>query len=133
MVSEVTIPLKPPSSHCFRIYTAIDRSQLSLFALLDVSAAFDVVDHELLLQRLQLSSGIDGTPFNWIKSYLTDRTQMVILGNTRTNWVRVKLGVPQRSVQLRFYIGARGLTLLKFTKKEGVSFPKFQGRYIFFC
>jgi len=64
------------------IYTAIDRSQVSLLALLDVSAAFDVVDHELFLQRLHLSFGIDGTTFKWIKSYLTDRTQMVILGIT---------------------------------------------------
>src|SRR6218665_1502395 len=70
------------------IYTAIDRSQLSLLALFDVSAAFDMVDHELLLQHLHLSFGIDGTPFNWIKSYLTARTQMVIPGNTRTPWVR---------------------------------------------
>src|SRR6218665_1468966 len=57
-----------------------------------------MVDHELLLQRLYLSFGIDGTPFNWIKSYLTDCTQMVILRNTRTPWVWVKLGVPQGSV-----------------------------------
>src|SRR6218665_3117112 len=57
-----------------------------------------MVDHELLLQRLQLSFGIDGTPFNWIKSYLTDSSQMVGLGNNRTPWVRVKLGVPQGSV-----------------------------------
>src|SRR6218665_2937457 len=57
-----------------------------------------MVDHQLHLQNLHLSFGIDGTPFNWIKSYLTARTQMVILGNTRTPWVRVKLGVPQGSV-----------------------------------
>src|SRR6218665_3893799 len=77
------------------IYTAIDRSSLSLLALFDVSAAFDMVDHELLLQRLHLSFGIDGTPLNWIKSYLADSSQMVVMGNTRTPWVRVKLGVPQ--------------------------------------
>ena len=80
------------------IYTAIDRSQLSLLALFDASAAFDMVDHELLLQRLHLSFGLCGTPFNWFKSYLTDRSQMVVLGNTRTPWVRVDLGVPQGSV-----------------------------------
>src|SRR6218665_306086 len=34
----------------------------------------------------------------WIKSYLADRSQMVVMGNTRTPWVRVKLGVPQGSV-----------------------------------
>src|SRR6218665_2409103 len=80
------------------IYTAIDRSNLSLLALFDVSAAFDMVDHELLLQCLHLSFGIDGTSLNWIKSYLADRSQMIVMGNTRTPWVRVKLGVPQGSI-----------------------------------
>src|SRR6218665_3421686 len=88
----------PPFIALGYIYTAIDRSNLSLLALFDVSAAFDMVDHELLLQRLHLSFGIDGTPLNWIKYYLADRSQMVIMGNTRTSWVRVKLGVPQGSV-----------------------------------
>src|SRR6218665_595456 len=57
-----------------------------------------MVDHERLLQRLHLSFGIDGTPLNWIKSYLAGRSQMIVMGNTRTPWVRVKLGVPQGSV-----------------------------------
>src|SRR6218665_1127585 len=88
----------PPLIALRYIYTAIDRSNLSLLALFDVSAAFDMVDHELLLQRLHLSFDIDDTNFNWIKSYLADRCQMVVMGNTRTPWVRVKLGVPQGSV-----------------------------------
>ena len=60
----------------------MNAKEVSLLALFDVFAAFDVVDHELFLQRLHLSFGIDGTTFKWIKSYLTDRTQMVILGIT---------------------------------------------------
>src|SRR6218665_639148 len=88
----------PPFIALGYIYTAIDRSILSLLALFDVSAAFDMVGHELLLQRLHLSFGIDSTPLNWIKSYLADRSQMIVMGNTRTPWVRVKLGVPQGSV-----------------------------------
>ena len=80
------------------IYVAIDQSHLSLLALFDVSSAFDMVDHEILLQRLQLSCGLSGIPLLWFKSYLTDRTQMVVLGDSRTEWVGVKFGVPQGSV-----------------------------------
>ena len=80
------------------IYVAIDQSHLSLLALFDVSSAFDMVDHEILLQRLELSCGLSGIPLLWFKSYLTDRTQMVVLGDSRTEWVGVKFGVPQGSV-----------------------------------
>jgi len=59
---------------------AIHHSNLSLLALFDVSSAFDMVDHEILLQRLQLSCGISNIPLLWFKSYLLDRSQMVILG-----------------------------------------------------
>jgi hypothetical protein len=80
------------------IYSAVDRSQLTLLALYDVSAAFDMVDHDILLQRLETSCGIRGPPLLWLRSYLTGRTQMVICGDSRTPWVTVKLGVPQGSV-----------------------------------
>src|SRR6218665_1759074 len=44
------------------IYSAIDKSQLSLLALFDVSAAFDMVDHQILLERLETSCGISSLP-----------------------------------------------------------------------
>src|SRR6218665_862814 len=76
------------------IYSAVDRSQLTLLALYDVSAAFDMVDHDILLRHLETSCGIRGNPLLWLKSYLSGRTQMVICGDTRTPWVLVKYGVP---------------------------------------
>jgi Reverse transcriptase (RNA-dependent DNA polymerase) len=80
------------------IYSAVDRSELTLLALYDVSSAFDMVDHEILLQRLETSFGLKGTPLTWFRSYLSDRTQMIITGDSRTLWTRVKFGVPQGSV-----------------------------------
>src|SRR6218665_1002635 len=92
------------SSSCFPMpllfqivgsYFAIDKSQLSLLALFDVSAAFDMVDHQILLERLETSCGILSLPLLWIKSYISDRTQMIVSGESRTSWVPIFLGVPQ--------------------------------------
>jgi len=81
-----------------QIYMAIDHSHLSLLVLFDISSAFDMVDHEILLQRFQLSCGMSNSPLLWFKSYLSGRSQMVILGDSRSKWARVRLGVPQGSV-----------------------------------
>ena len=48
--------------------------QVTLLALLDISAAFDCVDHNLLLQRLQIVFGLSNAPLEWIRSFLSDRT-----------------------------------------------------------
>src|SRR6218665_2575700 len=80
------------------IYSAIDKSQLSLLALFDVSAAFDIVDHQIFLEHLETSCGISSLPLLWIISYPSDRTQMIVSGESRTSWVPIFLGVPQGSV-----------------------------------
>jgi len=52
-------------------------SEVILLGLLDLSAAFDCVDHAILLQRLEDALDITGAVFDWIRSFLTDRTQQV--------------------------------------------------------
>ena len=54
---------------------AIDEGKLSVFVLLDLSAAFDTNDHDILLPRLQHVFGIQGTVLSWFKSYLTKTFQ----------------------------------------------------------
>ena len=98
------------------IYSAVDRSQLTLLALFDVSSAFDMVDHEILLQRLETSCGLKGSPLLWLRSYLSDRTQMIISGDSRTQWVPVKLGVPQGSVLGPSYSFYTRLVFLPFSQ-----------------
>ena len=59
------------------VYQAADMGKITLLGMLDLSAAFDTVDHQILLNRLQHSFGITGTVLQWISSYLTGRTQFV--------------------------------------------------------
>ena len=80
------------------IYCAIDRSQLTLLALFDVSAAFDSVDHDILLRRLSLTFGIKALPLEWLTSYLTDRSSSTIFHSTRSPWRPTPFGLPQGSV-----------------------------------
>ena len=66
--------------------------------MLDLSAAFDTIDHSILLDRLRYTFGFDCTVLNWFKSYLTDRTQCVSVSNTLSSTQRLCFGVPQGSV-----------------------------------
>jgi retron-type reverse transcriptase len=64
------------------IYQAADNSQPSSLVLLDLSAAFDTVDHSLLLSRHQTSFSISGTALSWLTSYLLNRPQLVRIGQS---------------------------------------------------
>ena len=66
--------------------------------MLDLSAAFDCVDHEILLNRLERSYGIQSLAHSWIKSYLTDRTQRVHHNGQMSHTGKMYYGVPQGSV-----------------------------------
>ena len=77
--------------------TAADRRHVTLLGLLDMSAAFDCVDHQLLLQRLEKHCGLHGSVLRWMTSYLAGRTQKVLYSGLSSEAQRVSYGVPQGS------------------------------------
>ena len=77
---------------------AADRGECSILVLLDLSAAFDTVNHQILLERLQNQFGIVGKAHKWIKSYLHNRCQKVMVEHFVSNEVRLTLNVPQGSI-----------------------------------
>ena len=80
------------------VCTAADNKQVTVLIGLDLSAAFDTVDHEILLQRLQSEFGVTDTPLDRLRSYLETRTQFVKLGQHQSPTVGLDVGVPQSSV-----------------------------------
>ncbi len=80
------------------ILLALDRKESVFLILLDLSAAFDTVDHQLLLTRLATRVGVDSVPLEWIKSYLLGRTQYVSVAGEGSECHQLTSGVPQGSV-----------------------------------
>ena len=80
------------------ILCALDTGDVAVLTLLDLSAAFDTVDHITLLQRLKTSYGIGGSVLEWFTSYLSGRIQSVRCGMSTSNASSVLCGVPQGSV-----------------------------------
>ena len=75
---------------------AAAHGQLSGVVLLDLSAAFDLVDPDLLLQKLKVY-GFDEDMLSWVESYLTNRHQAVWIDHALSDFLSCKVGVPQGS------------------------------------
>ena len=76
------------------ILLALDQKKSVFLVLLDLSAAFDTVDHELLISHLPLQLGVGGVPLSWFRSYLSNRTQFVSVGELKSDPLIPKRGVP---------------------------------------
>jgi len=73
---------------------AVDRGEVGALILPDLTKAFDAVDHDILLQRLQQTLGIDGNVYRWFRSYLVRRTHYIRRGALRSLITRLLCGVP---------------------------------------
>ena len=75
----------------------MNNQKVTLLVLLDLSAAFDTVDHKILLSRLQSSFGIRGTALAWLSSYLSDRRQRIIYDGCQSEDFKLRFGLQQGS------------------------------------
>ena len=80
------------------IAMALNSNCCGVLVMLDLSAAFDTMDHPILINRLEYSFGITGSVLMWMKSYLERRTQRVAIGSILSDVINIKYGVPQGSV-----------------------------------
>ena len=76
----------------------MDNNQATLLVMLDISAAYDTISHDIFLERLQSSFGIQGVVLMWMKSYLKDRTNQVVIGDERSYASSPTSGAAQGSV-----------------------------------
>ena len=80
-----------------RIQQCISKKQYVIGTFIDLSKAFDLVNHKILLKKLY-HYGIRGHALEWINNYLTDRTQYVVYNNGTSHHGTVSMGVPQGSI-----------------------------------
>ena len=80
------------------ILYSLDEDKISVLLLLDLSAAFDTIDHEIILSRLSSKFGLHDTVLNWFRSYLSNRKQFVLVNDMKSDTTTLQFGVPQGSV-----------------------------------
>jgi hypothetical protein len=76
----------------------MDKKTNAVLLLLDLSAAFDTINHDLLISKLIKMYGISDVALSWLKSYLSDRTFKVVVNGVSSNYCELSIGVPQGSI-----------------------------------
>ena len=80
------------------ILSSMDDGRVTALTMVDLSAAFDTIDHTILLRRLSDWFGVSGKALDWFKSYLTGKSQRIKLGNCLPCRSDLSFGIPKGSV-----------------------------------
>ena len=80
-----------------KVAKSVDNGEFAFGVFIDLSKAFDTINHELLLTKLAYY-GVTGLVLQWFRSYLSDRSQYVKWKNETSNILPISTGVPQGSV-----------------------------------
>ncbi len=116
--STETVLLKVFNDICL----ATDQGNMTALLLLDLTAAFDTIDHHILISRLETWAGISGNALNWFKSYLLNITFSVCLGECTSISSPLSCGIPQGSVLAPLLFSLYMLPLGSILRKYSVSF-----------
>ncbi len=119
-------PLHSTESALLRVLNdtllATNRVRITESSELDLTLAFDTVDHKIFLSLLEYFVDIQGTVLSWFKSYLTNRSFSVRLGNFSSVPAKLSCGVPQGSILTPILFSFYLLPLDSIFRKHGVSF-----------
>ena len=80
-----------------KLYTSLDENKKCIGLFMDLSKAFDLVNHDLLKEKLR-SYGLRGKVYDWLNSYLYNRKQIVGINGAHSKEAKVSIGVPQGSI-----------------------------------
>ena len=93
----------------------IDQKKIAVLVLLDLFAAFETIDHDILLLRMNTKYGVRGMALGWFRSYLSDRTQAV------SSALKLLFGVPQGSVLGPSLFSPHSSSIADIARKHGPS------------